>query len=154
VSKRRTHMASMAASCVLLLMVVMGLWLGAISAGRPPGEAFAGSAGHLGFFVFLLGLPMCFPLTSAVGWALVGAERSRSKRLSWFWRIGVPSLLAAFAFPVVWWWFWGKPFAPILWAGWGLFGGTLAALLFWRIAGSASDAQTVDAPVGSNSPMP
>ena len=137
----RVLLASVLASCVLLLVVVSGLLVGALAAGVPAGEAFQGSVGHLGFFVFFFGFPVCVALTSALGCGLVRLERARSQPLPWTGRYLLPSTLSGVAFPVIWWRFWGKPFAPVAWAVAGVVGGLLAALVFWRVAGPRQDSR-------------
>lgn len=132
----RVYIASFGASVVLLSVVVLGLWAGVVAAGIPMWDALDAAVSNSAFFVFFFGLPLCFALSSVLGWILVGLEHRQSGPLSWTWKYGVPSALAAMSFPTVWWWFWGRPFAPMMWAVAGAIAGFVAAVVFWKLVQS------------------
>lgn len=120
-------------SGILMFMVTFGLWLAAVLEGGDALTAGRAVFGHASFFVVFFGLPLSATVTALVGGVFLALENRRGKPLSLYARYAVPTALGAASFPLVWWWFWGRPFLVSLWIALGALAGCIGGLSFWRI---------------------
>ena len=133
----RFTLAVAAASTLLIICILLGVWLGAVSDGQSPSTAGSAVFGHLSFFLVFFGLPLCLTLVALVGGVLLALEQRRGKPLPWYVRIVFPALLMAGVLPLIWHWFFGYPFASGLWLVLGLVAGALAASAYWKVIGTS-----------------